>query len=474
MHIFFDEQSLFVLFLVHWVEFAFLLYFIYVNGFYTILLFLTVIPFYKRYAEAKAESETQMVSAEAVPPLTVVIPVFNERHMAISAILSLLRVKYRAIELVIVNDGSTDETLELMINKFHMIEAPVITRPIIKCANVKRCYRSAEYPNLLVVDKERAGRPDALNAGINASSAPYILILDCDTTLESGACQKMMMRALSQPDLAAIGGTLRVANGCVIEQGKVVEVRLPKSYFASMQVIDYIRSFTFGRVGWSLIGGQYNVSGAFGLFKKQALYDVGGFHPSYAEDLDLTIRLQRGQKRGLHKLDFLPDATAWTEVPFTYRDLRKQRARWHAGLFEALWFNKRALFNPKYGAFGFVHLPFLIIGEFLSPLMEILGYCYILIAAILGMLNMTFLGLFLALSWGTSLLLSLYAFVIEQSSSRKYGRVGDMFKCLGLVFLELFGYRQLYLLWKLEGFLKFFKRTGGVYGSVPRAAHKKQ
>ncbi len=449
-----------LLFVARWIEFGIFLYFVLLNSFYLILYFLSIPVLYRRFQEIKSEDLNQLLSSDSAPPIAIIMPLYNEKKMILSSVRAALDVNYRHIDIIVVNDGSTDDTLEILRQNYQLIEVPHAFARTLQTEPVKGYYKSLTHSNLLVIDKVNGGREDSLNAGLNACLAPFCLLIDGDSLVEPDICQRMMRPFLSQPDTIAIGGTLRLSNGCVIREGKVAEVHLPHSFWALMQVIDYMRTFLFGRIGWSRLGGQYLISGGFGLYKKEALLEAGGFHKVLAGDLDLTLRLHatKKEKKEPYFIDYITDALVWTDVPSTYAALRKQRERWQRSIVDVCWSLKYLLFNPKYGRVGFIHMPYLVFGELGGAFVEGFGYCYIIFAAIAGILNTDFIVFFILLAWGFALALTLFSLLMDMLSFRKTRSFKDTLKILGISLIENIGYRQLNVLWRIEGCVRFFTK----------------
>ena len=255
--------------------------------------------------------------------------------------------------------------------------------------------------------------------------------------------------------IAAVGGTVRVANGCVVKDGRVADARVPRRFLPGVQVVEYLRAFLFGRLGWNRLGGSLVISGAFGMFRKEYLLAIGGYQvTSVVEDLDLVVRLHRHLRRHKirYEIPFIPDPVAWTEVPESGRILSRQRERWHRGLIAAMWQHRGMLLNPRYGRVGCVAMPFFTFGEMLAPVVEVAGYLITAVGFAFHLIDLSFALLFVLVAWGYGMLLSLWAVVLEEVSFRRYGRLGDPLRLLGYAVLEAFGYRQLTVWWRLKAF----------------------
>ncbi len=322
----------------------------------------------------------------------------------------------------------------------------------------------------MVIDKENGGKADSLNAAINASRFPLVIAVDADTLIEPDALLRLTRPFLLGRRIAAVGGTVRVANGCVVKHGQVMDARVPRRLLPGVQVVEYLRAFLFGRLGWNRLGGNLIISGAFGLFRKDHLLAVGGYDAtSIVEDLDLVVRLHRylRSRKVRYEIPFIPDPVAWTEVPETLRVLARQRGRWQRGLVAAMWQYRGMLFNPRYGRVGLIAVPFYTFGEMLAPLVEVFGYVIIVAGLIAGVVNVSFALLFILVAWGYGMLLSLWAVVLEEVSFHRYRRLGDLVRLVLFATLENFGYHQCAVWWRLRA---FFTRRGRkhVWGEMTR------
>lgn len=437
-----------------------LVYFLFINSFYALLLVISFLEIYKRYAEVKSESFEHVLKSESVPAITIIAPAYNESAGIVASVLSILKLSYPKLEVIIVNDGSSDHTLDTLKDAFELQSIPPAFPNLIQCQKIKQVFRSKRYRNLLILDKDNGGKADSLNAGINACNTPYFMAIDADTVIEKDALQRMIRPTLTQQNVIASCGTIRVANGCLIEKGFIKDVRFPTNVLAMVQTVEYLRAFLFGRLGWNRLGGNLVISGAFGLFNRQAVIEVGGYRTdTVGEDMELTVHLHKHmlQNKIPYKIEFIPDPVVWTEVPESLAVLHRQRERWHRGLIETLITHREVLWNPKYKWMGFVSYPFFLFGELLAPLIEILGYIGLGFGLYLGVIDTDFAILFFILAWGYAAFLSLFAIFLEISSFRRYDKLSDFFKMIMCLFIEALGYRQMTVFYRLHGFWKFFK-----------------
>jgi cellulose synthase/poly-beta-1,6-N-acetylglucosamine synthase-like glycosyltransferase len=330
---------------------------------------------------------------------------------------------------------------------------------------VRAAYVSRRSPNLWVLDKENGGRSDALNAGVMAARYPYVCAIDADSLLEADALLRVAEPILLDPDrVAATGGIVRVANGCGIEHGRIVAIGLPRSRLATMQIVEYFRSFLVGRVGWSSINALLIISGAFGLFRRSLVETVGGFSTAtVGEDFEVVVRLHRylRDRDEPYRIAFVPDPVCWTEVPEDLRTLSRQRRRWQRGLGQVLWEHRRLTGNPRYGAVGVLALPYFLAIEFLGAGVALLGLPVAILLWALGDLSPLYFGAFLVVSFLLGILLSISALALEEFNFRRHPRRREVLRLLWYAVVENFGYRQLNDLWRTIAYVDLVRRRSG-------------
>jgi len=451
-------------------NFAILVYFLALNSFYALLLVLSIPEIWEQTRLAEDEDFQRLMQSDALPPITILVPAYNEQKTIEASVTAILALHYRNYEVVVVNDGSSDATLEALRHAFDLYEVPRTYPETIPTKPLRALYRSRARTKLVVIDKENGGKADSLNAAINASRFPLVIAVDADTLIESDALLRLTRPFLLGRRIAAVGGTVRVANGCVVKHGQVLDARVPRRLLPGVQVVEYLRAFLFGRLGWNRLGGNLIISGAFGLFRKDHLLAVGGYDAtSIVEDLDLVVRLHRylRSRKVRYEIPFIPDPVAWTEVPESLRVLARQRGRWQRGLVAAMWQYRGMLFNPRYGRVGLIAVPFYTFGEMLAPLIEVFGYVITVAGLALGVLNVSFALLFVMVAWGYGMLLSLWAVALEEVSFHRYRRLGDLVRLVLFATLENFGYHQCGVWWRLRA---FFTRRGRkhVWGEMTR------
>lgn len=445
-------------------DWVILVYFILLNSFYAFLLLLSFPELWTHFQLADDEYFARVLSTDALPPISVLVPAYNEEVTIASSVLSFLTLAYPRHEVVLVNDGSKDHTMDELVRAYDLYEVPPAIQRTLPTAAVRAVYRSRTHSKLLVIDKDNGGKADSLNAAINAARFPYVIACDADTLIEPDALLRLARPFLLGREIAAIGGTIRVVNACTVELGRVVDARVDSRWLPGCQTVEYLRAFLFGRLGWNRIGGNLIISGAFGLFARKYLLAIGGYQTgNVTEDMDLAVRLHIHLREHGIKADmpFIPDPVAWTEVPTSSKILHRQRERWHRGLIGTIWERRRMLFNPRYGSVGMVALPFFAFGEMIAPAVELLGYLGLVLGLMVGAVNAPFAVAFLAVAVGYGILLSMWAIVLEEVTFRRYNARGDLWRLLFFALIEGFGYRQLTALYRLHAFWKVMRGDRG-------------
>jgi cellulose synthase/poly-beta-1,6-N-acetylglucosamine synthase-like glycosyltransferase len=406
-------------------------------------------------------------------PVSLLIPAYNEEATVVATVRSLLQLNYSHFEIVVINDGSTDRTLDRLRDAFDLRAFPEVVRRRLPTEAFRAVYRSARYPELKIIDKNNGGKADALNAGINAAQYPLFCALDADGVLRPDSLQSITRPFLDDPRTVAAGGIIRIANGCDVVNGWLVRTGLPRRPLAVLQVVEYCRAFLFGRLGWNPINGLLVVSGAFGVFHKETVIDVGGYRRNtVGEDMELVVRLHRvlSQSARPYRIVFAPEPVCWTEAPENVRTLRSQRIRWQRGLCESLWLNRGLLFSRNGNWAGWAAFPFAFLFECLSPVIEGLGWLYFGVGFLAGFVDWNFALLFLVVNIGFGTLLSVSALLLDEISYHTYPRQGQIATLLLAATLENVGYRQMTAYWRLLGMIQWIAGTKARWGDMKRTA----
>lgn len=434
-------------------------YFILGNGVYTVLMVMSFVAVWANNRRRDSLGIEELRHSPVTPPVTVIVPVWNDQDIVVQSVRSALAIDYPELQVIVVNDGSTDLTLERLISELRLMPADFIYRPRLRTGRPEAFYTSRELPNLVVISIAHASKPEALNVGINMCRTPYFCTLDADCVLERDALLRLIRPVVHSPIHTPVSaGIVRVLNGCEVRNGEVVKVGLPRPSLERFQVVEYLRGFLFGRTGWDLLGATLIVSGAFAVFHTATVVEVGGFSAeTVTEDMELIVRLRRWAQRQRRRVRFAftADPVCWTECPKSVRMLARQRRRWQLGLCQTLWKNAEMLFNPRYGAAGMFSFPFHLYVVGLGSVVEFVGY---LILPLVFWLHMALAKLYLALvvlglAYGT--FLSVGSVVLEELTHRRYRTLRDLHVLLWYALFENFGYRQMELWFRCEGVARF-------------------
>lgn len=444
-------------------SYFFFVYYLLSNGVYLLLLIAALISTSKHRDRLSTRGLDLITSSPFTPPISVICPARNEEASIIASVEALLNLDYPQLEVVVVNDGSTDHTLQLLQDTFQLRPANMLYFRECPSGPVRTIYASQTRPALLVVDKENRGsKADAVNCGLNLASGQYVCVIDADSLLENDALLRIMsgLRTASDAPVVAIGGIVRILNGCSVEGSRIVDVQLPRSPLEVLQIIEYLRAFLIGREGWAMFKMLPIISGAFGVFKTELVRRIGGFRTNaIGEDLDLVVRMHRKllEEGSDYSIMFVPDPACWTEVPNDLRSLARQRARWQKGLLDVLWPNRDMLFRPRYGRLGGVMLPYLWMYELCEPAVELLGYLSITTAWLLHALRFSLFLKIMFYGYAFATLISIGAILLEEMTYRRYSRWRHVAELILYCFIEHFPYRQMNMLWRLQGIWQYFK-----------------
>ena len=458
--------------IINAIEFVFMLYFIGLNAVY---LGLNVISLFTvpRYMEMRALRELPQVYSGLEPPISIIAPAYNEQAIIVTSMRSMLQLNYPEFELVVVNDGSKDETLEVLKREFKLVLFPEAYRDRLPSKPVRAIYRSKIYPNLRVIDKENGGKADSTNTGVNAARYPLFCVIDSDSVLERDSLYNAVQPFLEDPRTVACGGTIRIANGCRVSGGFLEEPGLPRNPLALFQVMEYLRAFLFGRLGWAPMNALLIISGAFGIFHKEKVVSVGGFRTdTIGEDMELVMRLHRVlTKKGVpYRIAFVADPVCWTEAPEDLRTLRSQRIRWQHGLGDSIRINRGLLFQRGSGFVGWLALPFFVVFEWLGPLVEVAGYIFVPFAYFMGFLSLSSMLIFFLLSVSLGVLCSASSLLLEELSFHIYPKTRDVLWLFLAVIAENLGYRQLNSYWRIRGLIEWLLGRKAKWGEMTRTA----
>ena len=448
------------------------IYYFFSNLIYVVLLFAAIWASRVHRRQLAGTRLTHLMGSPLTPTISLLVPAHNEEKSIVESVHSLLELDYPGLEVVVINDGSTDRTLEELIQHFHLLETDLSYVAEIPTSTVRGIYVSQDDGRLLVLDKEWGrSKADCINAGINVASNPYLCVVDADAVLEKDALLRIMAPLLTDlRTIVAAGGIVRVVNGSVVAEGQLREIRLPRRPLEVLQVIEYLRAFLVGREGWAQFNLLMIISGAFGVFRRDLVKQVGGYRTdTVGEDIDIVVRLHRYlcERKLPYKINFTPDPVCWTEAPVDMRSLGRQRARWQKGLVDVLWRNRDMLFNPRYGRVGLLAVPYLWLFELLAPVIELVGYATMLTAALFGVLSGHFFLDFLLFGYAFATVISIGSVLQEETTYHRYNNWRDVARLILLCFLEHFPYRQLQMLWRFRGLWQYLRGDVG-WGRLQR------
>jgi cellulose synthase/poly-beta-1,6-N-acetylglucosamine synthase-like glycosyltransferase len=446
-------------------------YFAVLNVIYTVLLVLgwRAIATYVR--RRRLVDYDEIARSPLTMPISMVVPAYNEGPVIVDSVRSLLGARHPTLEVVVVNDGSSDDTMDLLIEAFSLVQASRVPVARLETAEVLRILVSPDDDRLVVIDKANGGKPDAINAALCYARYPLFCTIDADTLVEDDALLRLVRPFQVEPDTIACGGIVRVVNGCKVEGSRVVDVHMPRRLIENVQVVEYLRAFLAGRTGWARLGALLIISGAFGVFRRDLAVAAGGYDTkTVGEDAEFVVRLHRYcRDHGIpYKVSFLADPVCWTEVPRSFRVLCRQRNRWHRGLLETLIRHRGMIGRRRYGIVGLVGMPYFVLFEALGPLIETLGYAIAIASLALGLMNGSVALMLLVLSLTYGLVLSFGALIVEEHAFRRY----RSWRCVGRMVLaavvENFGYRQISNFVRAWSFVTLLRRSENHWGEMQR------
>lgn len=420
----------------------------------------------RKYLNKNAFTDYRLLaSSEHVPSVSILAPAYNEGSTIIENVRSLLSLYYSNLEVLIINDGSKDDSLQKLIDAYQLEKIDYHVAYKIKTKEVRGIYKSVNpvYKKLVVIDKVNGGKADALNVGINVSSNDYIVCIDVDCILEQDAILKMIKPFMEETDakIIASGGVVRIANSCIIKDGRLVKVNLPDNYYARMQSLEYIRAFLLGRMAWARLNGLLLISGAFGAFDKKIAIECGGYdHNTVGEDMELVVRMRRHlEEMGTpYKVTYIPDPLCWTEAPVSTKILGRQRNRWTRGTIETLKFHKKMFFNPKYGLLGMLSYPYWFFFEMLAPPIEFFGFIVFVAMAIIGMISWDMFIALLAFIVCFGYMYSSFAAFMEVLTYNMYRRRTDMMRLLFTALSEPFYFHPFGVWSAIKGYIDIIRK----------------
>ncbi len=447
------------------ISWAILIYFILLTAGYISLLLSSISEIYRRFNEVKMGEISSLMASQLLPAVTAIIPAYNEEESVFDTIESIRKSDYPNIKIIIVNSGSTDKMAEKLIDRYdlHLQVTPFTGNTLDTIADITGCYISDTYKNLTLINTARTDRSDTLNIGVSACQTSLYLTIDADTIIEPDAISEILYYMMSRPNMIATGGAVLVLNGSKVKDGELDQVRISLNPIYAFQTCEYLRSFYFSKVGWNHFGGALCYAGAFTLFNKQFVLNVGGYEVgNLAQDFEIITHLHANfrEKGSVYRVGYTPAAAVWTDVPGTLRDYWTQRYNWQYSTLQSLMPHKKMLFNRKYGITGIFSYPFFLFGETLSAVVEFLAYILVPISWYFGILNVPMVILFITLCWGFSILLTMATFALDVTTFNRYKKLKNIVLILLFSMIEIFGFRQFNVLCRASAtFSYFFKNT---------------
>jgi len=377
------------------------------------------------------------------PSVSILVPAYNESASIINSVKTLLNLHYRNFEVILINDGSTDKTFEIVKKEFGLVKTNYFFDYRLPCERIKGVYKSKnkQFAKLTVINKNNGGKSDSLNAGLNVSKNNLVVTIDADSIIEPDSITKLVKPFLEEKKkkVIATGGVVRILNSCDVENGRIKKINLPKNFLAAWQVLEYTRAFLLGRMAWSQLDGLMLISGAMGMFDKETIIGAGGYDINeIGEDMELVVRMRRymAEKGEKYIVTYIPDPLCWTEVPSDLKSLKAQRTRWTRGLVSTLNKHSVIFLNKKYGKLGMLGYPFWMFFEWLAPLFAFIGVGFTVYLGIDGVIDWRTFFLLYAFIYSFSIFMSFWSVLFEELTFHKYDRKRDVLKLLGIAFIE--------------------------------------
>jgi cellulose synthase/poly-beta-1,6-N-acetylglucosamine synthase-like glycosyltransferase len=448
-------------------------YVVAINSIYFFLMVLGYFSVQDRQPWGASELET-LSGSPLLPSVSILAPAYNEAVSLRDSIRAMLGLNYPNHEVIVINDGSEDDTLKILVEHFRLYKSSRFPSGTLPTKPIRAIYESRDPIRLIVVDKENGGKADALNAGLNVARSELVAPVDSDSLLDKDSLLQVTKPFLTDESTVASGGHVRVANGCKVEDGRITAIRVPGNLVARSQAIEYVRAFLGSRIAFSFLNSLLIISGAFGLFRRKAVVEAGGFSTAtVGEDMELVVRLHDiwTRKKEKYRVVFVPDPVCWTEVPEKLKVLHRQRNRWQRGAFDSLWLHRRMFLNPRFGMVGLFAFPYFAAFEIFGPVVELTGYIFTVLGLLGDVISPEVAALFFMVSVAFGILLSMSAILLEEFMASRYPAARDVLRLFWVAVIENLGLRQLFTFWRTEGLIDAILKKKG-WGAMERQGFK--
>ncbi|MBH0052830.1 glycosyltransferase family 2 protein [Salinibacterium sp. SWN139] len=461
-----------------WATWVLIVYYAIYNGVFLVVLLKGALEVSREVNWPSSMTLSEIFANPLTPGISIIVPAHNEESGIVDAVLALRNLRYPLTRIVVVDDGSTDETFQRLKDNFDLRPTSKVLAAAPQHEGKITELWATRSGDLTVVRKESVRlRSDAVNAGLRAADQEIVCMIDADSLLERDALLHIVAPFVADPTVLGVGGVIRPANGVTVSRGAVTKVQMPKKWVERIQVVEYLRAFLVGRTGWASIKGLMIISGAFGAFRRDAVLEVGGLDStSLAEDADLVVAITkkaRDEKRP-YRIAFVAEPVCWTEVPNTFSALSTQRRRWSQGLGELIAKQRKMILNPRYGVLGMLTLPYFVLFEFYGPIFGVLGAFIALAGAITGLITWQLFALAFFVSVGLSLVSSLASVLIEESAYHRYSRLRDVVVLLMTTIVELMGFHLVHTWWRLQGVYRALFKRPSEWGTIERAGFEQE
>nr|WP_315240311.1 glycosyltransferase [uncultured Flavobacterium sp.] len=446
------------------IHYFFLIFSVFAIASYIILAIISAVETIEYTKKNSFINYKEILSSTFSPSISIIAPAYNESLNIVENVRSLLSSHYVNYDVIIVNDGSKDDSLSKLIQAYDLVQIDHLINEHIKTKPLRKgVYKSTNpaFDKLTVIDKENGGKADALNMGLNMSKNRYVACIDVDCLLLEDALQKMIKPFLESTDTKVIasGGVIRIANSCIVNDGKLLDINFPKTWLEQGQILEYLRAFLLGRMAWSRLNGLLVISGAFGLFDKKIAIDVGGYDTNtVGEDMEIIVRMRRHMEelKEKYKVAYIPDPLCWTEAPDNYKTFISQRNRWTRGTIETLRKHRKIAFNPNYRSLGLISYPYWLVFERLAPIIEVAGILYFGILIALDQVRWDYALAFIILAYMFSVMFSIVAIFSEELTYHQYKKKSIGFKLIIIAFLEPFVIHPIILYSAIKGNINYY------------------